>query len=250
MNKTIFYFLLFILFCTSHFIQAQCVTPINYADSVFGVWPDTIQNLPRANQNQSYLTTMYFKAPTNVRDIDPSLPSITVDSFKLSDISGLPPGFTFACDNNRCKWNGGDVGCVEIQGTPTDDNTYELTLKSIGYGFLFSTVSAPYDFEGYRIIVDREVGIAENSTNNLNFSPIFPNPFSSKSIIKINAINNTELNFYIFDIAGKKVNEDVIIITSGMNEYEIKELLQPGIYFYQFTSPKGEHYSGKMTVIY
>jgi hypothetical protein len=50
-------------------VQAQSCSPStnpNYADSVYGVWPDTTTNFPPATQNVFYSTNLNFKVPSTV----------------------------------------------------------------------------------------------------------------------------------------------------------------------------------------
>jgi len=48
-------------------VSAQSCTPgANYADSTYGVWPDTVQNFPPAAVGVAYSTDLNFKVPDQV----------------------------------------------------------------------------------------------------------------------------------------------------------------------------------------
>ena len=54
-------------------LNAQCIPNSLYQDSTFGLWPDTIQNLPIAYEGVYYNTVIDIKTPTIVSDVvDPS----------------------------------------------------------------------------------------------------------------------------------------------------------------------------------
>ena len=59
-------------------INAQSCTPgANYADSTYGVWPDTVINFPFATVSNPYSTDLNFKVPSTITaDLDPTVAGV------------------------------------------------------------------------------------------------------------------------------------------------------------------------------
>jgi len=152
-------------------VNAQCVPNPIYQDSLFGLWPDTIQNLPNATITLNYNTVLQLKTPITVDEVVDQpvdvggltldLTGWPVDSLKLVNVIGLPSGITWSCDNSNCSWLGDDVGCIELFGTPTVGGVYDLTFQIDGFITLgnmgvmsVSGATGGYlDYTGYQINV-------------------------------------------------------------------------------------------------
>lgn len=187
--------LIFAIFATISI--AQCTPGANFSDSLFGAWPDTTQNLPGAAANVPYATTLNFKVPLNASDVNPILTG-TIQSFVVNNVTGLPAGLSYACNNSSCTFNGGTTGCAQISGIATILGTYPVTIEvtgniNIGFGVV---IPAPYVFSGYRIIVGT-AGIEEDVEGNLTLAP---NPVQEN--LSVNGLNSTD-EIAIYSIAGE-----------------------------------------------
>ena len=85
MKKILLYFCAVFLFAAQ--LNAQSCTPgANFADSTYGIWPDTTTNFPLAEAGVAYSTDLNFKVPNEVTaDItggDPALEALLVQKFK------------------------------------------------------------------------------------------------------------------------------------------------------------------------
>lgn len=106
---------------------AQCTPNPQYADSTFGVWPDTTENLPCAFADQ----TSGYNAVIDLKTLTDTAVSVTVggfplnivayiQKFRVNSITGLPTGFQAIPNVN--EWvNGGTApnftavqGCMSI----------------------------------------------------------------------------------------------------------------------------------------
>ena len=188
--------LLFAVVATISF--AQCIPGANFADSSFGAWPDTTQNLPGAAANVPYTATLNFKVPLNASDVNPLLITGTIQNFVVNNVTGLPAGLSYACNNSNCTFNGDSTGCAQISGTPTILGIYPVTIEvtgniNIGFGVIIPT---PYVFSGYRIVVGT-AGIEDNSEGNLT---LVPNPVQEN--LTVNGLNSTD-EIAIYSIAGE-----------------------------------------------
>ena len=80
------------------FEAQSCIPGANFVDSTFGVWPDTVQNLPPAVVNAFYSTDLNFKAPADAGEVPGSPASGAIESFTVSSVAGLPSGVNYSCN--------------------------------------------------------------------------------------------------------------------------------------------------------
>jgi hypothetical protein len=170
--------------------SAQSCTPgINYADSTYGVWPDTTTNFPGAAANVFYSTDLNFKVPdvvtAEVAGSDPLAQSFigsVIQDFVVNNVGGLPAGITYACNISNCTYAGGANGCANLFGTATTVGVYPLTIDItatvlVEVPFVGPTpVDVPTSFSGYKIIVGT-AGIVEAIINPIT---VHPNPANDK----------------------------------------------------------------------
>ncbi len=207
-------------------LNAQSCTPgANFQDSTFGVWPDTVQNLPPADANVFYSTDLNFKAPQNAADIDPSVVG-TINDFTVNNVTGLPAGISYACNSANCFYLGGENGCANVYGTATQTGVYPIEIEitanvDIGFGIVI-----PYTetFSGYRI----EVGNAGTISLAKDKFEVYPNPANNE--VTINGLENLNItSLEIVSMAGTTVKtyDNVNTPSFNMNIGDI----QNGMYF-------------------
>ena len=169
---------------------AQCTPNSLYQDSVYNIWPDTIQNLPHATQGVNYYTQIDLKTPTTLIEAagrDSSLTTIDtlgnsyyigtwpVDSMSMVSTIGLPNGFSLDCNTPNCVYEGDVVGCANVYGTTSDPvgvypitilvNVYthgSITVFGIPIAIETDLYSALGDYEyieGYKIVVNSVTGL-------------------------------------------------------------------------------------------
>ena len=122
MKKLILSSLFTIVYFASY---AQSCTPgANFVDSTYGVWPSPATNFPAALVSVPYTTDVNFKVPSTITDeIAAVIPEAAmlvgapIQSFKITNVSGLPAGFAYVCNISSCEYLGGSNGCANIYGT-------------------------------------------------------------------------------------------------------------------------------------
>ncbi len=215
-------------------VNAQCTPGANYADSLFGVWPDTIQNFPLATANVSYTTDLNFKVPTDAGDIDPTFAGATIVSFSVNDVVGLPPGMDYTCNISNCSYLGGANGCAQITGTCATPGTYDIQID------LTATVSIPFvgeipvpqSFTGYKIIVG-SLGVVTLDASNVT---IFPNPVLNELTLEGLSAYNFE-TIEIFNAAGQSVKQ---VGSTELNKLELNVAdLNAGVYMIHLNGMNG-----------
>ena len=139
-------------------LNAQCIPNSLYQDSTFGLWPDTIQNLPIAYEGVYYNTVIDIKTPTIVSDVvDPSQAYVqgiyignnVVDSITLVNINGLPPGISLSCNSSNCSYEGDTVGCTDIFGTTNSIGQHPISFDINGWIHInILGINFPFDLYG------------------------------------------------------------------------------------------------------
>ena len=239
------------LFATSGVAQS-CTPGSNYADSTYGVWPSPTTNFPAALVGVPYTTDINFKVPTTItEEIGAAIPEAAklvgtpIQSFKITNVAGLPAGFSYACNISSCEYLGGSNGCANVYGTSTEPAgsypasiDFDITvLVSLLPGIPPVPVTQSTSFDGYSI----ELGTA--GTIEQIIAPITVSPNPANDEIKIEGITTSMKanQISILNIEGKVVAErqikDVLNTTFDLSA------LKAGIYFVNVS-----HASGNKTV--
>ena len=257
---------------------AQCTPNSLYQDSVYSIWPDTIQNLPHATQGVSYYTQIDLKTPTTLIEAaggDSSLTTIDtlgnsyyigtwpVDSMSMVSTIGLPNGFSLDCNTPNCVYEGDVVGCANVYGTTSDPvgvypitilvNVYthgSITVFGIPIAIETDLYSALGDYEyieGYKIVVNSATGLETFHQDDFVLFQNTPNPFAEYTNIQFNAPKPDNVAFEVVDMFGRSVYTEKIAATKGLNTYQFSHDLSSGIYMYTINNGK-ESISKRMIV--
>ena len=117
-----------------------------YQDSTFGLWPDTVQNLPFAYDGVYYNAVLDIKTPSIVSDVvDPSQAYVlgmyignnTVDSITLVNVNGLPSGINVSCSSPGCSFGADTVGCTDLFGITNSIGQHPISFDINGWIHLF-----------------------------------------------------------------------------------------------------------------
>ncbi len=151
------------------------------------------------------------------------------------------------------------------------DNYY--AVSNIDSSGLYKTVGMSFELGGldegtsskrdlvYRIMEFFEGNISsidKNLNNNFSFSimSVYPNPFRKNVLIKYQSPANNNIRFEIFDITGRKIYSENIVIKqagvysflwSGKNFYN--EKISSGVYFIRINDKNGNNYKKKLIFI-
>jgi hypothetical protein len=197
-------------------LNAQSCTPgANYADSTYGVWPDTTQNFPPAAVGVFYSTDLNFKVPdevtAEVAGNDPIAQGVigsAIQDFTVTGVTGLPAGIDYACNISSCTYAGGSNGCANLYGTTNTAGTFPITIDveatvliAIIPGLPPTPLPVPTSFSGYKLIV----GFAGLIEGVLEPIAVHPNP--ANDVITINGLHDA-LNIqsvFITNMEGKSI---------------------------------------------
>ncbi|MEE2700479.1 MAG: T9SS type A sorting domain-containing protein [Bacteroidota bacterium] len=261
-------FVLILILAFSYVLaQAQC-TPLPYQDSLYSIWPDTIDNLPVVYQGVNYSTTITIKTPTTVIEAagyDTSLTTVLgqyvghwpVDSMELLSISGLPSGITHSCLIPSCVIPGNTLTCAALSGNTSDPvGIYPIVMdvKVYTHGTVTIIVQIPIDTSvteqilGYKLEINSGTEVFDiYSQDDFVLLQNAPNPFDNYTNIKFNTPRSTNVEFTVIDMFGRKVFTDQISANRGENAYQFTHDLSSGIYMYNIDN--GEASLSKRMII-
>lgn len=214
-------------------VYAQCVPD----QSVTGLYSPTFQEgLPNGEVGVNYETVITLNVPP-----DTTYLSLTaqIDSMVLTEVTGLPPGYTYSCVPASCGFEGGELGCISVTGI-VDDNadagTYDLTASFLFY-LASPAVTLPYNLSEYSITVDSgaATGMYNLHTEDLGFN-IEPNPISSRSMLRFDLPSNERYAIDVYTLLGTKVAHVENRGSVGSHAYPLADFNeQAGVYFITLT---------------
>ena len=97
-----------------------------------GIYPSADVGLSNAIINQPYSENITIITPADTAVDIPPLGPITADiiSIELTNVTGLPSSFSYACDPVSCDFPGGTIKCAELYSTNVTD-AVGLILESV-----------------------------------------------------------------------------------------------------------------------
>lgn len=206
-NKTMSKLVLFsLMFAWATFLVAQPCTPNQNLPGA-GIFPAKLDD---ANVNVQYEQVIQFKAPRDTSAYVPQLGTtlpVEVDSIRVMDVLGLPPGMSYACHNASCMVDGGEVGCLLISGTCSVPGGYPLQviIKTSAKAIIGATKIPQSQIDTntrYGVFVNWPTGIAQVIENaHIN---IYPNPAGNQLTIE-GGVNSPLVSCTLYDMMGKKI---------------------------------------------
>jgi len=223
---------------------AQPCTPNPlYADSVFGVWPDTTENFMTGYVGVPYFQDLNLIVPSEAGLVDTTFAGLTIDSVSFVNIAGLPAGLAIACNSQTpaaCTYITSQLGCGVITGTPTVTGTYPLTLNVLAHSAIFGNVlSVPYSFSGYRIVIESNTAVSDVAVSALSGVRTVPNPFNLRTTFEFELARSGTVEVRVFDLLGGERWQRTVAGKAGLNRipFEAQDLAS-GVYLYQIRSGK------------
>jgi hypothetical protein len=237
------YFLLLALLAMPALYAQNCIVDASAAPDA-GIYPpapgyiDAITRvivMPSGNEGVFYDQTAQVKVPndTIVDTLGFQLTAV-IDSMRIHALVGMPPGLTYACNNARCVWVGGANGCVRIQGTPSQEGTYMVRVRAVGFATLpiLGAVVDTFNFD-MRIEVGPTI-----STNDFDLTSLklYPNPASDFMIVDGLRAQHGQVTLELIHISGAVVKSTTFRpITGSTHRIDLSGLPQ-GLYHYRISA--------------
>jgi len=239
-----------------------CQIDVSLQDSLFNLWPDTIENLPIAQVDTYYETNVQIKTPAEVGEVtgypylvnvglpfDTDVSLLEIDSIKLVEVLGLPEGMSLFYSEPNATFMGDAVGCVTLHGNTTAEmiGVHEIIFKINGWVSLplpigvvaLEDVGDLEEITGYKFIVSEDGTASVVSSENTGFqlNQNIPNPFSSNTEISFHSNKNEKINFLIVDLLGNTIVNRNIDAVFGINKISLNSNeLSSGLFFYSISN--------------
>ena len=261
MNKIILFISVALLSVGSYAQTNPCQIDVSLQDSLFNLWPDTIENLPIAQVDTYYETNVQIKTPAEVGEVtgypylvdvglpfDTDVSSFEIDSIKLVEVLGLPEGMSLFYSESNTTFMGDAVGCVTLYGNTTPEmiGVHEITFIINGWvsvpaiGVIaLEDVGDLEEITGYKFIVSEDGTASVVSSENTGFqlNQNIPNPFSSNTEISFHSNKNEKINFLIVDLLGNTIVNRNIDAVFGNNKISLNSNeLSSGLFFYSISN--------------
>ena len=244
MKKIILIVFAFQLYIVQSF--GQCTPDTSYKAP--GYYPS---ELPDALVGQAYTGVITVVVPKDTTvDIGFGPMTFDIDSAGITDLTGLPTGFTYATNTASGYWHGGVTGCIAITGTATQDQIgdYMLTGNFDIYAAGMSYQEADSSFT--LSVVDNPNGIISmNKHADFILLNNYPDPASTYTNITFFAPDKGQYSLQVFDVLGNVVFQKNIISTQVKNVVHINvSQWNAGLYFYS-VSGTDKSLTGKMMIV-
>lgn len=229
---------------------AQCTANYDFQGQPFGVSPDPVlgESFEVATLGSAYYDEIHIIVPTNATDVDPTLPSLPIDSVLLSSVNfvldGVPftseqMGLTIQCNNNDdspnpCTFFGGQQYCASLSGTPTTAGVFQMSITVTGYVNLLGTpIAYPISFDQYVYTVIDPASVAKVDVAALQLGQNAPNPVNDRTWIPFTSGVSGKVQLTIVNLLGEVVFTQNINARAGNNEFLLETSnLNNGIYMY------------------
>lgn len=228
--------LFLIVFSATHILRAQCTPNFLFTSlSLPGVFPPgaPVSSIPIVGVNDGSVGVPYSQTLTlvvledTIMDIASFLPPAAVATMNLAgistvmvlninhvafDIVNLPNGLSYTCDQSNCEYSPGVVGCILINGYPTQSGNYpvpvgmqvNVQIPPITDPILGNTIFSGMSMElpyfiavEYDLFIDGSTIISELTQKNF----LYPNPTQSETVLSLKIASNV----VVYNVLGKEV---------------------------------------------
>lgn len=214
---------------------AQCTPDVTCvpAGKTYGICPDSATGMAQGTVGVPYTQTMSFMVPATGADF--GQPTATIVSIDIISVDSLAPGLSYVCSPANCVFPGNSNHCLIITGTPTQVWNHQVTVNAMAHATVFSIpASLPQTNKQYRsVVVANSAGVETLDLTKFDVEQNAPNPFSGKSEIRFSSVNNTDVEFKVFNLLGSVVYDSKFKAEKGVNSINIEaNSFAPGAYIY------------------
>lgn len=229
--KTIYITLFFALVGANLFSQ-NCIPDPKYTKPA--LYPDSATGFAVGVAGQPYSQLMTVIVPKDTLLFGFPVP---FDSIVMKNLTGMPTGFSYACEPKKCSWKGNSTGCILISGNPTELEVGTYPLKFSGSGYIGgSKIAQPINVNYYTIKIVSALGVSELDMNRFDVSQNYPNPFNAKTLFRFSMPQPADVVMNVYNVLGKLVLTNKIKAVKGLNDiYFDREVFTSGIYTYSFS---------------
>jgi len=220
---------------------SQCTPDTNITHGEIGIYPDSATGLPHAITNMPYNTVIQVKVGTDTLvSVTPPV-SAHIVSIDITNVLGLPTGFSYTCNPSNCSFPGGSDACINITGLPPSASmmgpyplVVELTVHATIIGIPQTQTVNDSD---YTLYIDSTTGIATIERNNFSVGQNQPNPAKFTTNIPVTLMHADQLSLTISNLIGEKIITGTYDFQRGRNLIPVDlHGVQEGIYIYTISN--------------
>lgn len=264
---------------TASVATAQCIPAIVYADSAFGLWPDSLEFA----MDDAAMGGLDYESQIDLKTfVDTSFSgfNVKIDAFKVLSITGLPAGFSWT--GGGPTWDGTDTwynegatpsgtadpsllepvqGCLQLTAAAADvslaapsagsgPNTFPLEVtvdirigdsdQAFLIGAWASSLGQSVVVTEYVLHVVAGVGVAELlNLNAFEVAQSYPNPANEMATITFTTPNSAKVQLNVYNMLGGLVYAEGVNSQKGLNKIEL-ETASMTAGLYVYTVSNGE----------
>ncbi|HLP11467.1 MAG TPA: T9SS type A sorting domain-containing protein [Flavobacteriales bacterium] len=233
MHKT-----LLTVFTVFSFIGATAQCTPDGTETEPGIHPTQAEGLATGFEGSPYSQTLTVIIPSDTTVIIFGIPTtIPIDDATVTNVSGMPSGFTYACNVPSCVFPGGATNCAVLTGSPTVGQAGSYPLN-IYVTYHAGSISSDDTVTGYVININT-VGIWEIERNNGLKLTANPNPFTWNANVDFISAHAGDVKITLYNLLGKVVRTETMRAAKGENSYELRGAgLEPGAYLVEVSDGK------------
>ncbi len=240
MKKLLFAAAALLLLCFQG--KAQCVPDTNYTNPGFYTL-DGDSTLDTATLNIAYTEVITLVTPTTWEV--PIIGTVTVDSIFITDVAGLPDNMSASCNIPSCKWAAGEIGCIEILGTPnnpTNAGVNQLTVDMVAKVGTFTYTESIDDFD---LIMLDPTSVYEAMARRYAVE-VQPNPSVGNPSLVFDSRRSQTVEVRLYNVLGSNVFTRRYHAMEGEQETILEvDHLPRGLYTYSFKA-NDQSFTGKL----
>ncbi|MBL7882609.1 MAG: T9SS type A sorting domain-containing protein [Bacteroidia bacterium] len=199
------------------------------ASQTYGACPDSTTGLAIGTVGVPYTQTVSIKVPADGSDFGFPIP---ISDITIVGVDSLAPGLIYQCAPSNCVFPGGTNGCILISGTPTQVWHKKIIVRAEAHNTTFG-LTIPETNEQYFSTVIPATGINDLNMSKFDVHQNSPNPFSERTEIYFSSLDNSQIEFKVYNLVGALVYNNKFNGEKGVNTIRLEaNSFAPGVYIY------------------
>ncbi len=225
------------------FGYAQCTPDPQFSSA--GIYPDSASGLVPAYVGQAYNQNITIITPldTTVEYLG-QIVNVTIDNIDLTNVSGLPASFSYACDPPSCSFPGGTIKCAELYSTAplsSEIGLHQIIFETTTYvsnvPFIGTTTQDDVIDYYYLEVSAPSATINQFDKNTFELKLAYPNPVMQQAKIQFILGAPLDITFNVYSLLGEKIDSKYITASRGVNTIQLNTMsYSPGIYLFSINN--------------
>ena len=239
--RTILFILTVMFSVTSS--NAQCIPDPQFTAA--GIYPDSATGLAPAYVGELYNQNITIITPTDTTvEYLGQIVNVTIDNIDLTNVTGLPTSFSYACDPSDCSFDGGTIKCAELYSpapTSSEIGSHQIIFETTSYvsNVPFIGTTTQDDVIDYYYLNVSAANSTINQFDNTTFElkGAYSDPIIDQ--VRIQFVSGTPENivFKTYNLLGEEIESQLILSSRGVNTINLNtSSYSEGIYLYSINN--------------